>query len=488
MTEAQAGRSAKRSGTDSGVTQGQEPSRHVRWPHLGFGVLLGVLFLTFLDNTVLSASLESIFLGLHGTIPELQWIVGSYALAFAALMLAGGSLGDTFGRKKILLVGVVIFCGGSLVCAVATTTTVLIIGRIIMGVGAACSEPATLSIIRHIYPNPTHRARAMSAWVAVSGLALAAGPVIGSLLVALWSWRAVFWFNLLVGLMLCLLASASLPESRNERTWTLDGLGMVLGAGAIGLATYATISGESLGYGSATVIISYVLSVMAFGGFIVWECHVTQPMIDLAFFKVRDLSISVYVAFSSNFAIFSIFFFVALYLEVLASATPYQLALDFLPLLIGMIASSLVTGRWMSVAGPRLPMVVGTGLAAIGIGITNLFITPSAGIWSIGLSMGLTGIGIGMLLVPVISSALSSVPKEHSGVAASVINTSRQVGALVAIAILGSIVDGQAGEVRIGYVQALEHGLTYALNISLALMLASFVLAWANRNRPVTYA
>jgi EmrB/QacA subfamily drug resistance transporter len=469
---------------DSGLSR--IVANKVRWPHLGFAALLGILFLTFLDNTVLSASLSSIFLGLHATIPELQWVVGSYAMAFAALMLTGGSLGDNFGRKKVMLVGVALFCAGSLVSALATSTTVLVIGRIIMGIGAAGSEPATLSMIRHLFPDRDKRSRAMSMWVAVSGLALAMGPVVGSLLVGIWTWRAIFWFNLIFGGALLFLASSSLSETRNQNRAPLDYPGMLLGSAVIGMATYATISGESLGYGAGSVITLFVLSAVGFVVFLFIETRTKNPMLNVSFFKIRDFSTSIYIAFASNFTIFAIFFFVALYLEVLAAAKPYTMALDFLPLLVGMMLSSISTGKWIARVGPRLPLTIGTGLAAVGIGVTNLFITPTAGIWTIGLSMGLTGVGIGMLLVPVISTALSTVPKEHSGIAASTINTSRQLGALFAIAILGSIVDAQANEASIGYIRALSNGLSYALNISLALMLVSFLAALSNRNRPVS--
>jgi len=457
--------------------------RGIRWPHLGFTALLAVLFLTFLDNTVLSAALETIFLDLHATIPDLQWIVGAYALSFAALMLTAGSLGDTIGRRKIMLMGIALFSAGSLVCALASTATMLVIGRIIMGIGAAGSEPSTLSMIRHIYPDAKKRARAMGSWVAVSGLALAMGPVIGATLVGLWGWRSIFYFNLAFGVAIFVMVSASLPETRRKDRARLDFPGIVLGASALGMATYATITGESQGYGSHTVVTLYVVSIVVFLAFLAAEALNKQPMLDLTFFRNRDFSTTTYIAFASNFSIFSIFFFVALYLEVIAQAHPFDLALDFVPLLGGMMLASVSTGKWISSVGPRLPMTLGSALAAVGIGITNLFISPTAGVNTIGWSMCLTGVGIGMLLVPVTTSALSSVPKSHSGVAASVINTSRQLGALFGVSILGSIVNGQINQPSVGYVNALTNGLTYALNVSLALMIASFIASLTNKNQ-----
>ena len=158
--------------------------KRTSWPerfgaNLGFGALLAVLFLTFLDNTVASAVLTNVQSQLHAGVTELQWVVGSYALTFASLMLLSGSLADSFGRKKVMLVGVGIFCAGSIIAAIASSTSELIAGRVIMGVGAAASEPGTLSMIRHLFPSGPRRARALGAWAAVSGLALAMGPVLG---------------------------------------------------------------------------------------------------------------------------------------------------------------------------------------------------------------------------------------------------------------------------------------------------------------------
>ncbi|MGH9043338.1 MAG: MFS transporter, partial [Acidimicrobiales bacterium] len=166
---------------------------------LALATLCIVLFLTFLDNTIVSVGLANIQSGLHAGVTSLQWVVNGYALTFAALMLAAGSLGDLLGRKKIMLAGVSVFCAGSVIAAVAPDASWLIAGRVVMGVGAAASEPGTLSIIRHVYPDRGTRADALGVWAAVSGMALALGPVIGGALVGLNSWRDIFWFNLFIG-------------------------------------------------------------------------------------------------------------------------------------------------------------------------------------------------------------------------------------------------------------------------------------------------
>ena len=411
--------------------------------HFSFASLLAILFLTFLDNTIASAVLTSVQAKLHAGVTQLQWVVGGYALAFASLMLICGSLGDNFGRKKVMLIGVVIFCGGSLVCAFAWSPTSLIIGRVIMGVGAAGSEPSTLSMIRHIYPDKKARARALGAWAAVSGLALALGPVIGGVLVGLWSWRAVFWFNFFFGMIVLFVAAIALPESVNEIRRRIDGYGFVLATVALGFGTFATIAGETWGYHSSGVLTLYAIAGLSFIIYFIVESRTKYPMLNVKWVRNRAFAGSTTIAFTSYFAIFSIFFFVALYLEVVASVGPYTLALDFLPLLAGMVLASLFTGRWVGRVGSRVPMTVGCLLAGVGVLLTDAVISPTAGLGTLGFAMGIAGVGFGIIVVPINATALLSIPAANSGMAASTINTSRELGAVTGVAILGSIVNGQ---------------------------------------------
>ena len=411
--------------------------------HFSFASLLAILFLTFLDNTIASAVLTSVQAKLHAGVTQLQWVVGGYALAFASLMLICGSLGDNFGRKKVMLIGVVIFCGGSLVCAFAWSPTALIIGRVIMGVGAAGSEPSTLSMIRHIYPDKKARARALGAWAAVSGLALALGPVIGGVLVGLWSWRAVFWFNFFFGMIVLFVAAIALPESVNEIRRRIDGYGFVLATVALGFGTFATIAGETWGYHSSGVLTLYAIAGLSFIIYFIVESRTKYPMLNVKWVRNRAFAGSTTIAFTSYFAIFSIFFFVALYLEVVASVGPYTLALDFLPLLAGMVLASLFTGRWVGRVGSRVPMTVGCLLAGVGVLLTDAVISPTAGLGTLGFAMGIAGVGFGIIVVPINATALLSIPAANSGMAASTINTSRELGAVTGVAILGSIVNGQ---------------------------------------------
>ncbi len=410
---------------------------------LALATLCGVLFLTFLDNTVVSVGLANVQSDLHAGVTSLQWVVNGYALTFASFMLAAGMLGDIFGRKRVMLVGVAIFCGGSVMAALAGNVDWLIAGRVVMGVGAAASEPGTLSIIRHVYPDRETRADALGVWAAVSGLALALGPVIGGFLVGFSSWRAIFWFNLGFGAVAFVLAAVAVPETSDRQGRRIDVLGFVFGAGFLACLSFAVIQGEESGYTAPWILSLFALCLLSGIAFVITEKVVTTPMLDLSMFRLPPFAGSNFVAFVAYFGTFSIFFFTALYLQVVANASAYQTAIDFLPMAAGLIIASAVTGPLVAHVGPRWPMTIGCVLAGGGILVANAVLSPTVDFGTLGWVLPLAGIGIGMLLVPVTSVPLTVVPPERSGMAASATNTSREMGAVFGVAILGAIVNAK---------------------------------------------
>src|SRR5215470_9138172 len=215
-----------------------------------------VLFLTFLDITIVSVALAGIQTQLHAGVSALQWVVGAYALTFASAMLMFGTIGDQFGRKKIMLVGLVVFILGALMAGLSVTISsssalaIVIAGRAVMGLGAAASEPGTLSMLRHLYPDYRQRNRAIGVWAAVSGFALALGPVVGGALVYAWSWRAIFWFNVIFGTAAIVLAAVVLPENSDPDSRPIDIGGAVLGAATLATLIFAVINAESAGFSS----------------------------------------------------------------------------------------------------------------------------------------------------------------------------------------------------------------------------------------------
>lgn len=409
--------------------------------NFALAAVCAVLFLTFLDMTIVSVALASVQSSLHAGVTQLQWVVNGYALTFASLMLLAGSLSDRFGRKRVMLGGLVIFAAGSLLGALAPNPDLLITARVIMGVGAAASEPGTLSIIRHLYPDSEERARALGAWAAVSGLALALGPVIGGALVALGSWRSVFWFNVAAVSCVVLLAANAVPESVDPETTRLDILGFIAGAVGIGALTFATTLGETDGYRAPQVIGLFIGGTVALAAFGHIERSSAAPMLNFDYFRSPRFTGAIVIAFVLFFGIFSIFFFTALYLAAVIGYSPNRIALEFLPMAIAMIVAAGLAGRRVARIGPRLPMAEGCVLSGAGILLSALLLTTSPpSLWLMA-TLALAGFGFGSSVVPMTSVVLAEVPPEHSGMAASATNTSRELGAVFGVAVLGALVN-----------------------------------------------
>jgi EmrB/QacA subfamily drug resistance transporter len=411
-------------------------------PRLSLAVLSLVLFVTFLDNTIVATALANIQTGLNAGVSALQWIVSAYALTFAALMLTFGTLGDHLGRRAVMMAGLVVFTAGSILGSVATTSGMLIGARVVMGIGAAASEPGTLSMIRQLYPDRGERAQALGVWAAVSGLALALGPVIGGALVGVWSWRAVFVFNVAVGVIAIAGVWLILPEGTDLDRRRLDVPGFVLGAVALIAGTFATIAGETAGYATWWIALLYAIALVAGVAFVRVERRAEEPVLDLHFFRDRAFAGGNLVAFTGYFATFAVFFFIPLYLQLIGTASPYDVALDFLPMATVMIAASALSGPWVARVGPGLPMCLGCVCAGVGILVTNALLTDHSGIGLFGWSLTLVGAGLGVVMVAVTTSVLGVVPAVRSGMAASAVNTSRELGAVAGVAVLGSVVNG----------------------------------------------
>jgi EmrB/QacA subfamily drug resistance transporter len=416
--------------------------RHSRSAALA--AVCAILFLTFLDNTIVSVALANIQSSLSVSVTGLQWIVDGYMLTFAALMLTGGTLGDLFGRKKVMLAGVALFCAGSVMAALAPGSGMLIAGRVVMGVGAAGSEPGTLSLIRHIYPEREERAVALGVWAAVSGLALALGPVIGGVLVAgAGGWRSIFWFGLGFGALALAVAAVTLTESKDPEGRRLDVPGLVAGAGAIMAATFAVIEGENRGYGTWWIDGLFVLAAVLVVVFVEIERRAPDPVLKVEFLRNPTFTAANVVAFATNLSVFSVFFFTALYLQLIANFSGFQIALVFTSLAVAMIVAGPLAGRWTARVGPRLPMVLGCVLAGVGLLLVDRQLTATTSVAALTWPLAIAGLGFGIALVTMTASVLGLVPPEQSGMAASTVNTSRELGGVFGVAVLGAVVNAQ---------------------------------------------
>jgi EmrB/QacA subfamily drug resistance transporter len=410
---------------------------------IALAALCTLLFLTFLDNTIVSVGLGNMQTDLKASVADLQWVVGGYALTFASIMLACGMIGDELGRKKVMLTGAGVFCAGSVLCALAPNAQALIAGRAIMGLGAAASEPGTLSVLRHIYTDDRARARAIGVWAAVSGLALAMGPVIGGILIGVWSWRGIFWFNLFFGLAALLVAAVVVPESSDHRQLRVDTVGTVLGAGALATLVFAIIDAETSSFARPLVVGLLCAAFALAVAFVLWERRAANPLLDMRLFRSAWFTVPNVVAFCTYFATFAIFFFTALYLDEVVNASGYRIALVFAPMTVLMIVSSVLAGYWTGRVGARPLIVIGCAAFAAGLLLAAPLITAHPDYPLLALALTLAGIGIGITVVPITATVLSAVAPERSGMAASATNTSREIGAVTGVAVLGSLVFSQ---------------------------------------------
>lgn len=406
-------------------------------------IICVILFLTFLDNTVVSVVLSSIQSSLSAGVQDLQWIVDAYMVVFAVFMLTGGTLGDIWGRKKVLLSGVALFVAGSIVAAISHSVGMLVAGRIIMGVGAAASEPGTLSMIRHLYPERAARSRALGVWAAVSGIALAFGPIIGGLIIGFYSWRGVFIFSAILGLGAFIAGWLYLPESSSPAGRRLDIGGLCAGGLAISSVVAALISGEESGYSGKWMVFLFCLALISAVAFIVIELKQKDPVLPLKYFRRLQFGVANIVAFATNFGIFAVFFFVALYLELIANFSGYDIALAFLAMTAAIVSGALLAGRWNAAHHTTQLTIAGCLISGAGIFILNSVIRPDITTATLAWALVISGLGFGVSLVTMTSSVLNIVPPERSGMAASTVNTSRELGGVFGVAVLGSIVNAQ---------------------------------------------
>jgi EmrB/QacA subfamily drug resistance transporter len=424
------------------MTVNAEARTVAKRPGRALATVCAIVFLTFLDTTIVSVALADIQTKLHAGVSQLQWVVSAYALVFASLLIASGTIGDRLGRKKLMLGGLAVFAGGSLLGALSPNVDVLIASRAIMGLGAAASEPGTLSVLRHLYPDRPTFARALGAWAAVGGLALALGPVIGGVLVGIGGWQDVFWFNLAAGVAILLAAVVVVPESADPTNARWDVTGFFLGPASLGALVFAIILGETDGYRSPLIVTLFVL----FGvltAFAVWaELRSEAPMMDVRYLRKPPFGGAIVVAFCTSFGIFSIFFFTALYLQEVIGYSAYKLAVVFIPMAIAMVASAAVAGLWVARVGPRLPMAAGCTVAAAGVLLTEVALRGTVDFSALAVTLMLSGLGFGVAVVPTIAVALYEVPPEHSGMAASATIAARVMGSVIGVAVLGSLVNG----------------------------------------------
>jgi EmrB/QacA subfamily drug resistance transporter len=402
------------------------------------------LLIVAMDNTIVNVALPSIRRELHASVSGLQWVIDSYVIVLASLLLLSGSTADRLGRKRTFQVGLSVFVLGSLLCSLAPTLGWLIAARALQGVGGSMLNPVAMSIITNVFTDPRERARAIGAWGAVVGISLALGPIVGGALTESVGWRAIFWINVPIGLAAVVLTALYVPESRAQRARRIDPVGQVLVIVTLASLTYSIIEGPDAGWFSARTIGTFALSLVALVSFILYEPRRKDPLIELRFFRSAPFSGATVIAVSA-FAAFSGFLLVnTLYLQDVRGYSPLEAGLCTLPLAAAALVCSPLSARLLSSRGPRLPLFIAGGCMMVSaVVLTTL--TPTTPLALLLLIYAVFGVGFGFVNPPITYTAVSGMPNSQAGVAAAVASTSRQVGQALGVAVMGSIVGAAVG-------------------------------------------
>jgi MFS transporter, DHA2 family, methylenomycin A resistance protein len=447
-----------------------------------FATCLG-LFLGQVDTTAVNLALPAMSHDLSGGITGMQWAVDAYNVAFAALLLSGGTLGDRFGRRRLFRTGISVFLLGSISCALAPTLGLLIAGRALQGMGSAAMLPQSLAILATAFPGRRERNRAMAAWSMVAGIGLAAGPTLGGLIVNEIGWKYIFWLNVPIGLAALLLAVRHVPESRNPAARELDPRGQLFGATALGLTTFVVVDGRNQGWTSPLVLGCVLVAAASAALFLRAEQSHPDPMLPLGLMRRGQLPVASAVAFCMTFGMFSLFMLISLDFQQERGYSALGAGLRMLPLPVVFILLSPLAGRAVDRYGPRLPMTAGMALMATGLLIYAL-VGGNAGLWLIQLAFVVTGIGLALNTGPVVGVAVSAVGPERAGLASGIANLARMSGATLGVAVSGTVLAVVGRGAAHG--PAFLSGLRAALLVDCAFELLGAVIAMFKVRNPAS--
>lgn len=437
------------------------------------------LFMIMLDNTVVNVALPAIQRDLGIGVAELEWVVTGYALSFAVLMLTGGKLADMFGRRRVFLAGLAVFTLSSLFCGLAGSAELLIAARVVQGVGAAFMMPATLSIITATFP-PRERGTALGIWAGVSAMALAFGPLVGGLVTQHLGWNWVFYVNVPVGLLGLVAARVIIRESRDtSHEQRLDLPGLLTSGVALFALVFALIEANGYGWTSSTILALFGLAAAAGVAFVLLELHQRLPMFDVTVFRNPTFAGANVVALLVSLAMFGVFFFISLYMQNVLGYSAVRAGASFLPMTLLIILVAPIAGRSSDRLGSRWLMAGGMTLVGSSLLLFARLQTGSS-YWTLLPAMVLGGVGMAITMTPMTAAALSSVPVDKAGVGSGILNTFRQVGGSLGIAVMGAILAAESRSslaAGASAVEAFMSGLHRALYVAAAVAFAAALTA-----------
>jgi EmrB/QacA subfamily drug resistance transporter len=443
------------------------------------GALSFALFMIMLDNTIVNVALPAIKSDLGIGTSELEWVVTAYALTFAVLLLTGGKLGDLYGRRLIFTIGLVVFTASSLACGLSSSATELIAARAVQGVGSALMMPATLSIITATFV-ARERGAAIGIWAGVSAMALAIGPLLGGVITEHISWNWIFYVNVPIGLLGIVAAVVVVPESKDmSHEQRLDPAGLVTsGIGLLALV-YALIEGHNYGWTSARIVGLFVIAAVALAAFVFVELRQRLPMLDLTLFRNGTFTGANVVAILVTLAMFGIFVFFPIYMQTLRGWSPIQSGAALLPWTLLIVIFAPIAGKLSDRIGSR--WLISGGMATVALCCLELStVTVDSSFWHMLPGFVLGGLGMAFVMTPMSAAVMSAAPVDKAGVASGVLNTFRQVGVALGIAITGAIITNrEAAALHAGDdpAHAFVHGLTFAMRVSAVICLGGAAAA-----------
>ncbi|MFC9057714.1 MFS transporter [Streptomyces sp. NPDC057074] len=413
-----------------------------------FGLSLGY-FMVMLDTTVVTVALPAIGDDLSGSLTGLQWVSNGYTLTFAALLLSAGALSDRYGGRKVFLTGLWLFALFSGVSAAVGSMGALIALRALLGVAGALLLPTSLAIIAHAYTEPAARARAMGAWAAISGTALAAGPLVGGVFTDTLGWQAIFLINVPVALVSIVITMKHAPVSAPKPAKGVDLPGQVAAVLALAGLTYALIESEPEGWGSAQVLGGLAVFVVAGAAFVLAERRPETaghaPMLPLTMFRNRTLSAGLFAGLLVNFGLSGVLFVLSLFFQEAHGYSAFTTGLVFLPLTLPTAFNPIFTGRLVGRIGARKPAIAGFLMMGVGVLIQSASTSDTVlGLVVMCAGLLVLGFGVSFAIPPLMTAIVGSVPKEQSGIASGALNSARQTGAVLGVAVLGAVIGSGA--------------------------------------------
>ncbi|HEY0933284.1 MAG TPA: MFS transporter [Trebonia sp.] len=397
------------------------------------------LFVVYLDSTILNVALPTLQRDLHASLSGLQWVADAYLLVVASLLLLTGSTADRLGRRRIFLIGLAGFGLGSLLCSLAANTGSLIALRMLQGIGGSMLTPVSLSIVRNTFPDPKERAQAIGIWSGIFGVATACGPIVGGILVSTIGWRSIFWLNVPICAVMIAATLRYVPESRAPRPRRPDIPGQLLMIALLGSLTYAVIQGPDSGWTAPPVLALFAVAAVAAAAFLAVERSRREPLVELRFFRSPPYTGAGVIALAAFTVLGGFLFVITLYLQQARGDSPLRAGLSLLPATLVMAAAAPVAGHLIGHRGPRIPLVASGLCTAAGMALL-LSLSPGTSYLYLAAALAVLGAGLGLVNPPITAAAVSGMPPAQAGVASAVISSTRQVGSLIGVAVMGDLV------------------------------------------------